>query len=93
MKLVRTKTPHPCAGMTSAQRRDFELIAIGQRPRGGHMTINKLKARGLIEEDAPEVVGRDRFGLIKIPRWYVPMKFHMQWCRWADEQERMRGRQ
>lgn len=82
---VLQMTDHPCKGMTPAQRRDFELIAIGQRPRGGYGVLKKLKERGLIEEDAPQVVGRDSFGLIKIPRWYVPMKIHMQWCQWADE--------
>ena len=77
---------HPAAGMTKAQRRDFELIAIGQRPRGGVQTIKRLTEAGLIERGDPETVGRDRFGLIKIPRWFVPMPVHMQWCEWCATQ-------
>lgn len=80
-------TPHPCKGMTPAQRRDFELIAIGQRPRGGYMVFKKLKERGLIEDAPPKVLGRDALGVIAIPDWYVPLPIHMQWCEWASEQQ------
>lgn len=86
LKVVTRKTPHPCAGMTPAQRRDFELIAINERPRGGYVTLKALKAKGLIEEDEPRIVGRDRFGDIKIPQWSVPLPVHMQWCKWCSEQ-------
>lgn len=80
-------TQHPCKGMTPAQRRDFELIAVGHRPRGGHMTIKKLKERGLIEDAPPKILGRDALGAIAIPDWYVPLPIHMQWCKWASEQK------
>lgn len=80
-------TKHPCAGMTKAQRRDFELIAISQRPRGGHMTLKALKARGLIEDAPPVVVGRDRFGDIVLPDWFIPLPVHRQWCQWCSEQD------
>lgn len=79
-------TPHPCKGMTPAQRRDFELIAINQRPIGGRQTIQKLLARGLIKEAPPKRVGVDAFGVITIPDWYVPLPIHAQWCQWASEQ-------
>lgn len=77
---------HPCKGMTPAQRRDFELIATGQRPRGGYRTINALRDRGLIENAPPKVIGRDALGLIKIPDWFVPLHVHAQWCQWCGEQ-------
>lgn len=80
------KLRHPCAGMTPAQKRDFEFIAVGQRPLGGKSTINALLAKGLIQEDRPELLGRDRFGPIEIPRWYVPLPIHMDWCEWCAQQ-------
>jgi|GEM_PF-3072135 len=91
MWLVRTKTPHPCAGMTPAQRRDFELIAINERPRGGTMTLKKLLERGLIERGEPQVLGRDALGPITVPSWYVPMDVHYQWCKWCSEQANARS--
>jgi len=82
-------TPHPCKGMTRAQRRDFELIATGHRPRGGDTTINKLRARGLIADAPQEVLGRDVIFIV--PVWYVPIPIHMQWCKWAAEQSERAG--
>lgn len=79
-------TKHPCAGMTTAQKRDFELIAIGQRPRGGYKTIAPLKERGVIIDAGHRLVGSDRFGDMFIPEWTVPLPVHEQWCRWASEQ-------
>lgn len=80
------KTKHPAAGMTPAQRRDFELIASNQFPTGGHRTITKLKARGLIADGPPRVVGRDAFGDVVAPTWAVPPHVHAQWCEWCSEQ-------
>jgi hypothetical protein len=85
LRPVTRKTPHPCAGMTPAQRRDFERIAINERPLGGYRTIQKLEARGLIAKAEPKIVGRDALGEIKIPQWYVPTPIHMQWCKWVSE--------
>jgi hypothetical protein len=78
-------TKHPCAGMTEAQRRDFELIATGQRPRGTVGTISALKKAGLIVDAGHKLVGKDRFGDIFIPEWAVPIPIHAQWCKWASE--------
>lgn len=86
LRTITRKTPHPCAGMTPAQRRDFELVAINEPPRGGHLTIKALERRGLIVETEPKILGRDAFGEIKIRQWYVPMPLHIQWCKWASEQ-------
>jgi hypothetical protein len=86
--LVTKRTPHPCAGMTRAQRRDFELIAINQRPRGGRMTVDVLLKRGLIEEMEPEVIAQSALGPIMAPQYCVPLRHHYQWCKWASEQPR-----
>jgi hypothetical protein len=86
MKLVKARTPHPCSGMTPAQRRDFELIAVNERPRGGYRTLDKLLARGLIQKGEPQVLERDALGLISVPSWYVPIDVHHQWCKWCSEQ-------
>src|SRR6185312_7060519 len=83
---IATVVKHPCAGMTKAQRRDFEMIAINERPRGGVQTLKALKARGLIEDAEPRIVGRDRFGDIKVPNWSIPLHVHRQWCEWCSKQ-------
>jgi hypothetical protein len=80
------RTPHPCAGMTKAQRRDFELIAINQDPQGSQKTIDALIKRGLIEEMEPTVIAQSALGPIVKPQFYVPIFYHMQWCQWASEQ-------
>lgn len=71
--------------MSPAQRRDFELIAVGLRPLGGYKTINALKAAGLIVDGAPRHMGRDCFGEITIPTWYVPLPIHHRWCVWCSK--------
>lgn len=89
LKVVKKRTPHPCAGMTNAQRRDFELIAINQDPRGGHMTIKALLARGLIERMELKVITQSALGPVAIPQFCVPLRYHIQWCNWASEQKRL----
>lgn len=86
LALVKRKTKHPCAGMTPAQKRDFERIAINEHPLGGAMTINKLLARGVIREGEPKI-RRDNLGEFKVRQWFVPTSVHMQWCKWASEQK------
>lgn len=86
LTVVRRKARHPAAGMTPAQRRDFERVAVNQRPLGGYSVIKALEARGLIVEGPPKVLGRDALGEIKVREWYVPTPIHMQWCNWAAEQ-------
>lgn len=78
-------TDHPCKGMTEPQREAFERIAISQHPMAQEKTIEALLKRGVIARDANEVLGRDAFGTITVPRYYVPMPVHMQWCDWASE--------
>ncbi len=90
MQIVKSTTPHPAAGMTPAQRRDFERICIGQRPLGGFRVLKALKERGLIEDAPPKVIGRDALGEIAVPQWSVPLRFHAQWCQWCSESRRGR---
>jgi hypothetical protein len=50
-------------------------------------TIEALLNRGVIAKDQDEFLGRDAFGPITVPRYYVPLAVHMQWCDWASEQQ------
>ncbi len=81
-----SKTRHPCAGMTKAQRAAFELIAINEHPRATRSTFDALIKKGLIEERR-EVVGRDALGSVVATRYHVPLPIHMQWCEWCAEQD------
>lgn len=81
-------TDHPCKGMTKVQRDVFEAIAIGMGPREIRIhprIAATLIARGLIEKGEDEIVGRDRFGPITFPTYYVPLHIHKQWCDWCSE--------
>lgn len=82
-----SRVRHPCAGMTAAQRAAFESIATqsGGRIAAHPKTIAALIAKGVIARDRDEIVGRDRFGAIAIPNYYVPTPVHMQWCSWCAE--------
>ena len=80
-------TDHPAKACTKRQREVFEQISCGvANPRCGANTLNALSLKGLIEAEW-EVVGRDGLGEIKVPRWFVPLPIHMQWCGWCSEQE------
>ena len=75
---------HPCIGMSKRQREVFENIAVGL-DKGIHpATAAALMSRGLIQRKF-EVVGRDAFGPIEIPRYWVPPPIHHQWCEWCAE--------
>jgi hypothetical protein len=81
-------TDHPAkaAGCTKRQCEVFERIASGvTNPRAAQVTLKALFDKGLIASEW-EVVGRDVFGVIKMPRWHVPIPIHMQWCSWCSEQ-------
>jgi hypothetical protein len=82
------RTEHPCKGMTKAQIAAFEAFAVGMFPFGANhpKTIAALAERGLIERGADEVVGRDAFGTITVPTYFVPIAVHAQWCEWCAEQ-------
>lgn len=78
---------HPCKGMTTAQRRAFERIATGDacpaRVQPG--VIARLMERGVIERGPNKVLGRDRFGIVSIPQYFVALRLHAQWCAWCSE--------
>lgn len=78
-------TKHPCKGMTAAQRKAFELIAISQPPLCGKPTIDALLKAGLIERGEDEE-RRDAMGVYTIPSFFVPLPIHFQWCEWCSEQ-------
>lgn len=76
---------HPAAGMTKAQRELFERLAIGMDGPMHPKTIAALKDKGLVERGPDRVLGRDRFGVIAVPDYYVPLHIHAQWCEWCSE--------
>jgi hypothetical protein len=71
--------------MTKAQREAFERIAINHPHQATHKTLVTLRKAGLVDYEN-EVIGGDALGKITVPRWYVPLPVHMQWCEWAGEQ-------
>ena len=75
---------NPIAGLTKAQRRAFEAIAINIPPRASRVTLDALVSKGVIEVHK-RTVGHDCFGGIVIDDYSVPLPVHMQWCQWCDE--------
>lgn len=75
---------HPCAGMTKAQRELFERLAIGMDGPMHPKSIAALKEKGLVERGPDKVLGSDRFGVIAVPDYYVPLDIHRQWCEWCS---------
>lgn len=74
------------AGLSRPQREAFEQIAIGDGlPRANKKTLVKLLERGLIERGEDKVLGRDCFGSITIPQYYVPIPIHKAWCGWCSQ--------
>lgn len=83
-------TDHPCKGMTKAQRKAFERIAINVPPYCKWPTIDALLKAGVIERGKDDV-RRDALGSYAIPNFYVPLHIHAQWCEWCSEQPDMTG--
>ena len=81
----RTHLRHPCSGMSTAAKRAFEAIAVNEEPRCAQKTLDALQDCGLIERLCDRVVGRDAFGLIKVPVYAVPLPIHVAWCEWCAE--------
>ena len=84
---TRSAAIHPAiaAKCTKKQIEVFEQIGAGvTNPPAALKTLEALYRKGLIASQW-EIVGRDRFGEIKMPRWFVPIPVHMQWCSWCDE--------
>lgn len=79
-------TDHPCKGMTEAQKRAFELIAVNQFPACQWPTIDALLRAGVIERGKGET-RRDAMGVYDVPSFNVPLPVHMQWCEWCSEQQ------
>jgi hypothetical protein len=74
--------------MTKAQREAFEAFAVGSFQFGAvhPATIVALSKRGLIERGPDKFLGRDAFGTITVPTYFVPAGVHAQWCEWCAEQ-------
>lgn len=79
---VASAVRHPCLGQSPAARRVFEQIAVGN-DKGHHPgVLGRLRQAGLVTL-AWRTVGRDAFGLIRVPVYEVPIAVHMQWCEWC----------
>ena len=80
-----TQAPHhPVPASRRAARRAFEAIAIGLPPSVGHKTIQWLLDSGLVCIAGQQVLGHDRFGVISVPVYDVPLHLHHQWCAWCS---------
>lgn len=70
---------HP--GRTKAQREALDQIGCGNAcPPMARATAKALVRHGLIQRCEDKGLGRDRFGLIAIPQFQMPIPIHMQWC-------------
>lgn len=70
---------HP--GRTPAQRKALDAIGCGDfSPRMSKRTGEALLAAGLIVPAGSKVIGQDRFGVIVVAKWAMPIPVHMQWC-------------
>lgn len=77
---------HP--GKTKAQRQALDAIGCGQfSPRMAKKTRQALLDAGLIQEVGRKVLGQDRFGVIDIPEYQMPIPVHMQWCKAVASEE------
>ena len=77
---------HP--GKTPAQRRALDAIGCGDNcPPMARKTRESLLSAGLIVEIGQKALGRDRFGVIAIPQFEMPIPVHMQWCNAVADEE------
>jgi hypothetical protein len=83
---MKHKTEHPCKGRSAAQIAAFERVATGREPQATEKTLNALLRDSLIHRGMDKQIGRDRFGPIMVPFYFVPAAIHAQWCAWAAEQ-------
>ncbi len=78
------RTKHPAHGCTKAQIAAFERIAINEPPGCGEKTLAVLVDKGLVERTQDKILGRDRFGEIRVPQYAVPIWHHIAWCEWCS---------
>lgn len=72
-------------GLTAVQLRVFEAIATGHDEGHPGKTLKSLIAKGLIVSPGMRIVGQDRFGLVEVPVYDVPVSLHIEWCMWCSE--------
>jgi len=71
-------------GLSEAQERVFEQIAIGN-DRGHHpRTLDSLLEKKIIERYAQFIGG---WPPMTINRYGVPIPVHIEWCKWSSEKE------
>ncbi|PZR77345.1 MAG: hypothetical protein DI537_43320 [Stutzerimonas stutzeri] len=72
-------TKHP--GTTVAERRVLDAIGGGDScPPMTARTRDAMLRKGLIHKVGERELGRDRFGVVALPIYEMPIPIHMQWC-------------
>jgi hypothetical protein len=74
---------HPCEGMTRAETKAFEAIAINLKPRCSVRTLNRLVERGLISKQERRIASGDGLPAAVFVEYYVPLPIHILFCEWA----------
>lgn len=70
---------HP--GKSAAQRRALDQIGVGNyAPIMANATRDAMLRDGLIVEIEPMALGHDRFGLMTVRQFQMPIPVHMAWC-------------
>jgi hypothetical protein len=79
---------HPCHGMTRAETKAFEAIAINLKPHGSKETLTRLLDRGVVVKQEKHVAFRDGLPPSVMDEYCVPLPIHLQWCEWAAQRYR-----
>ncbi len=79
---------YPFPGLTKSQRRALDLIGCGECDAPGVGDTDKLKLleNGLIRFIGKKVICRDRFGVVTVNEFAMPISVHILWCEWQSEQ-------
>ena len=80
------KHPVKEAGGQRSHVSAFEAIAVGHRTRCRPETLEWLINHDLITRRPDKILGHDRFGVMRVPQYEVPIWAHMAWCNWRSEQ-------
>lgn len=75
-------------GLTEAQARVFEQIAVGNDRGHSRKTLTKLLSLGLITSNVVQLPPTPSCKFpARVTRYDVPTNVHMEWCRWCSDHE------
>lgn len=70
---------HPAK--TKAQRAVLDAIGCGDScPPMSRQTRESMLSKGLITKVGDKTLGKDRFGMITVPIYEMPVGVHIEWC-------------